>query len=119
MSASVNSIHEQQNVTKRGIQTVVIQCEVKYTAVPSVINDHTILLWCTKSKASCISLLKKKSCKNLTLSHRLPSYLHQPVVEHHFENSPLHCLLLEEEVGTCQDSQSCQEDPHQCSHLYE
>ena len=50
-----------------------------------------------------------------TLNHTAPGYLHQPVVGSHFENSlllHLNCLLLEEVVGTCQDSQSCQEDLH-------
>ena len=40
------------------------------------------------------------------------------MVDSHFENFPhkhLNCLLLEEVVGTCQDSQSCQEDLH-CHH---
>ena len=52
-----------------------------------------------------------------TLSHRLPDYLSQLVVDSHSENflhKHLNCLLLEEVVDTCQDSQSCQEDLQCC-----
>ena len=49
------------------------------------------------------------------LNHKLPSCLHQPLIDFHFGNSPLHCLLLEEVVVTCQDSQFCQGGLH---HLY-
>ena len=34
----------------------------------------------------------------LALLYRPPGYLHYPVVDHQFENSPLHCLLLQEVV---------------------
>ena len=51
------------------------------------------------------------SCLQIsTLNDRASSYLHQPVVGCHLENPLLHylkCLLLEEVVGTCQDSPSC------------
>ena len=48
-----------------------------------------------------------------TLNHSVPGYLHHSVVDGHLENPLLHylnCLLLEEVVDTCQDSQSCQEN---------
>ena len=49
------------------------------------------------------------------MNNRAPNCLNQPVVGGHFENPLLHhlnCLLLEEVVGTCKDSQFCQEDLH-------
>ena len=40
----LNSIHEQQNVTKRGIQTVVTHTEIEYMAVLSVIDDIACII---------------------------------------------------------------------------
>ena len=53
---------------------------------------------------------------SFTLNHRLPGYFYQPVGDCQFQTSPLHFLELKKVVGTCEDSQSCQEDPH---HLLE
>ena len=87
--------------------------------IPSVMKRHT--KYKHEYSAQRFKVLLKIMClQTSTVYHMVTSYLHRAVVDSHFQNPRLHhlkSLLLQEVVGTCEDSQFDQEVPHQCCHL--